>query len=135
MAVRRHTPPVSKEARAWLGSIGQHILVVGHRVSILARFVGVRAQDTRWRRSGWPACRSLGAGRRVVPGAEVAERQAGDWRPQAGDGYCLRSDRNKPLRTFEVSTVRADSSRCDCSGRKPRRKASPTWYSTSRAEP
>ncbi len=114
-------------ARGWGRlSIREHVLVVGCRVHVVARFVGVGARPIRRRRSG----------RRVVPGAEVAEEVTG-WRLQAGDWsyLLLRSERIKPLRTFEVSTVRADSCRCDCSGRKPRRTASPTWYSTSRAEP
>lgn len=46
-----------------------------------------------------------------------------------------RNERSKPFRTLEVSTHKADSSLCEGSGRNPRRNASPTWYSTSRAEP
>ena len=57
-------------------------------------------------------------------------REAAGWR-----GHCLRSDRSRPFKTLEVSTLKADSSRCAGSARKPRRQAKPTWYSTSRAEP
>jgi hypothetical protein len=42
----------------------------------------------------------------------------------------FRRERNKPSRTLEVSTLKADSDRWDGSERKPRRKARPTWYST-----
>ena len=45
------------------GSIGQHVFVIRGRSHIVTRFVGIWTPHARWRRSG----------RRVVPGAEVAQ--------------------------------------------------------------
>ena len=103
-------------------SIGEHVFVIGHRVHIVTGFGGV------WPRQ--PLRRQ--AGRRVMPRAEV---QAAGCRLEARGGQCLRRERRRPLRTLEVSMLKADSSRWEGSERKPRRKARPSWYSTSRAEP
>lgn len=109
------------------GSVGQDVLIVGHRVHILTRLVGVWA---------WRGCRLEAGGWRVAPGTtEMASSQPGDLRLQAGDAYGLRRDRNKPFKTLQVSTLNADNCWCDGSARKPSRKARPTWHSTSRADP
>jgi hypothetical protein len=51
MSLARQAPPAAQEASDWHGSIGQHVFVVGHRVHIVTRFVGVRARHALWRRS------------------------------------------------------------------------------------
>jgi len=66
-------------------------------------------------------------------GVPDRQRQAGDRRLKAG--HLLRKERNKPFRTLQVSRDNAPSSRYEGSARNPRREASPTWYSTSQAEP
>ena len=45
------------------GSVGKGVFVVRGRIDIITRFVGVWTPHALWRRSG----------RRVVPGAQVAE--------------------------------------------------------------
>ena len=131
-------------------SFREHGVVIRHGVNVVAGFVGVWTRQ-RWRR------RPRG---RVMPGAEMAkyllddagiiddredahwaltngaaDQQARGWRPEAGDLDYLRRERSRPFRTLQVSRDSAPSSRCEGSARKPSRSASPTWYSTSRAEP
>jgi hypothetical protein len=55
-------PAVSRPRKASV-LVSEHVFVVGHRVHVVARLVGVGARSAGGRRSG----------RRVVPGAEVTE--------------------------------------------------------------
>ena len=59
---RRQAKPPSRPAKGRL-SVGQHVFVIGHRVHIPTRFVGVGPCGTRRGQ----------AGGRVVPGAEVPQ--------------------------------------------------------------
>jgi hypothetical protein len=42
---------------------------------------------------------------------------AGDWGLQAGGGQGSRSERSRPFNTLDVSTLKAESSRCAGAGR------------------
>ena len=54
-------------------SVGQHVFVIGHRVHVPARFVGVAPCGTRGGQASLPALRLRQAGGRVMPGAEVSK--------------------------------------------------------------
>ena len=69
------TPP-SPRPEEPVFSVGQHVLVVGHRVHVVTGFVGVWTREALRRRSGRPACAEATAGRRVVPGAQVEIQSA-----------------------------------------------------------
>ena len=79
-AARRHTAPVSQPKAAAL-LVGEHVLVVWHRIDVQARFIGVGTRHALWRRSG----------RRVVPGAQVAQNPFHD--PQVINQSCQRPRR------------------------------------------
>jgi hypothetical protein len=71
-AVCWRASPENRAQEGWL-SIGEHVLVVRHRIDVQAGLVDVGARAVWWRRSGRPASARARAGRRVVPGAQVPE--------------------------------------------------------------